>query len=323
MYKQNLETRISADSSAYGIGGVLEQKQPTGDWKPVYFCSKTLTETQCRYAQIEKECLAILYVCERLQQFLIGQHFTICTDHKPLLQILKTKHLNDLSVRLQRMRMRLMQFNYDIKFLPGKEFYTPDALSRAPLSISEADSDVLFENCDTLYIQMLINESTKIISHDREEILKEQEKDVTVKEVKKYVKHGWPNKEKLTNLSSAFYKYRSALNIIEGICFEDRIVIPTNMRKRTLNEIHLGHQGLNRSKRRARMAVWWPGMNSQIEDIVNQCEICLKHKISQVEPLLQPQIPCLPWEAVAVDLCEHKNVTYWKFKIVSVNIPKW
>ncbi|KAK9731089.1 RNase H-like domain found in reverse transcriptase [Popillia japonica] len=85
LYDVNKETRILADSSSYGIGGCLEQRQENGHWAPVLYCPKSLSDAQQRYVQIEKEALAIVWVCERLQEYLIGKRFVIQTDHLPLL----------------------------------------------------------------------------------------------------------------------------------------------------------------------------------------------------------------------------------------------
>lgn len=75
--------------------------QKDKEWRPVAFISQTLSETERRYAQVEKEALAVTWACERLSSYLIGLQFTIETDHKPLLALLGTKALNDLPPRIQ------------------------------------------------------------------------------------------------------------------------------------------------------------------------------------------------------------------------------
>ena len=99
-YDPQLETKVSADASSYGIGAVLVQKQPEGDWKPVAFISRALTGTEKRYAQIEKEALATTWACERLADYLVGKRFHVETDHKPLVPLLGSKNLEEVPPRI-------------------------------------------------------------------------------------------------------------------------------------------------------------------------------------------------------------------------------
>ena len=101
---------------------------------------------ECRYAQIEKEALAATWVCERFQEYLLGKHFKLETDHKPLIPLLSSKSLDEMPIRIQRFRLRLMRFSYKIDHIPGKKICTADTLSRAPDSESDkADTDLQTE----------------------------------------------------------------------------------------------------------------------------------------------------------------------------------
>ena len=130
-YDPAAETKLTADASAYGLGAVLLQKHETA-WKPVAYASRSMTEAETRYAQIEKEALAITWVCERFTNYILGKQIQIETDHKPLVPLLGTKHLDVLPPRILRFRLRLMQFDYTISHVPGKLLYTADTLSRSP-----------------------------------------------------------------------------------------------------------------------------------------------------------------------------------------------
>ena len=79
----------SADASAYGLGAVLLQKCKDG-WKLVAYALRSLSETEQRYAQIEKEALAITWACEKFQTYLIGKRFQVETGHKPLVPLLSS-----------------------------------------------------------------------------------------------------------------------------------------------------------------------------------------------------------------------------------------
>lgn len=114
LYDPSLETVVSADASSFGLGAVLLQRQHTGDLKPVAYVSRSVTPTKQRYAQIEKEALAFTWACERLSGYLIGLKFHIHTDHNPLVPLFSTKHLEELPIRVQRFRLRMMRFHFSI-----------------------------------------------------------------------------------------------------------------------------------------------------------------------------------------------------------------
>ena len=143
-YHYNDATRIAADSSGYGLGAVMSQLKD-GHWKVVAYASRTLTAAESRYAVIEKEALAITWACERFSQYLMGKQFEILTDHSPLVSLFQHKRLDELPLRIQRFRIRMMRFTYTVRHVPGTEQLAADALSRAPVS-SACSEDVGLNN---------------------------------------------------------------------------------------------------------------------------------------------------------------------------------
>ena len=88
-----------------------------------------MTDTERRYAQIEKEALATTWACEKFASYILGMKFAVETDHKPLVPLLGQKDLNKLPPRILRFRLRLARFDYSITHVPGKFMYTADTLS--------------------------------------------------------------------------------------------------------------------------------------------------------------------------------------------------
>jgi hypothetical protein len=126
---------VSADASSFGLGAALFQVNSEGVREVVAFASRTLTKTESRYAQIEKEALGLTWACEKFKEYIMGLNVVLETDHKPLLEILQTKNLDDLTPRLQRFRIRLMRYTYSVKYTKGTELLVADALSRNPIKL--------------------------------------------------------------------------------------------------------------------------------------------------------------------------------------------
>ena len=105
--------------------------------KPIAFASKALSSAESRYANIERELLAVVYGCEKFHTYLYGRQFVIESDHRPLEQIHK-KNLDKAPPRLQRMLLRLQPYDCIIQYKPGKEMVTADTLSRlSPIDRNE------------------------------------------------------------------------------------------------------------------------------------------------------------------------------------------
>ena len=86
-----------------------------------------------------KEALAVTWACSKFSNYILGRPFLIKTNHKPLVPILSTKHLDDLPPQVLRFRLRLARFSYTIEHMPGKLLYTADTLSRAPQPVQDPE----------------------------------------------------------------------------------------------------------------------------------------------------------------------------------------
>ena len=86
-FNPELKIGVSCDASETGIGAVLFHRYDNGSERPIINASKTLTDTQRKYGQIQREALAIIFALKKFHQFLYGRRFTIITDHRPLIAI--------------------------------------------------------------------------------------------------------------------------------------------------------------------------------------------------------------------------------------------
>ena len=122
-----VQTVLQCDASSKGLGVILLQ-----NGQPVAFAGRPLTKTECKYAQIEKELLSIVFTAKRFDQYTYGRTVTVQTNHR-LLKIIVRKPLQAAPRRLQRMLLRLQRYQMIIAYKPGKELVLADTLSRAHL----------------------------------------------------------------------------------------------------------------------------------------------------------------------------------------------
>lgn len=126
---------LTTDASNYAVGAVLSQGQIGRD-KPIAFASRTLNKSEENYSAIEKELLAIVWACRYFRPYLYGRKFTLYTDHKPLTYSL---NLKDSNSRLIHWRLYLEEFDYEIKYRPGKQNVVADSLSRVREELNAND----------------------------------------------------------------------------------------------------------------------------------------------------------------------------------------
>ena len=156
------------------------------------FASCLLSDTERRYASIEKEALALTWVCERFSEFVLGKLIHLGTDHKPLIPLLGKKSLDSLPPRVLRFRLRLMKFQYTVSHVPGKELYIPDTLSRAPL-LNQLDSSELMSADD---IEVFIRTLTNSLPADKDRLQvyrQAQASDNICSNLICYCRSGWPS----------------------------------------------------------------------------------------------------------------------------------
>ena len=118
------EIRVRTDASKIGLGAVLFQVI-NGVEEPVAFLSKAFSATEQAWSTIEQELFAIVYACEKWAPMLLGHQFVVESDHRNLQWLEKAT-----APKLVRWRLRLQEFDFDLKHLPGKYMVVADALSR-------------------------------------------------------------------------------------------------------------------------------------------------------------------------------------------------
>ena len=147
-YDPKKELTMQCDGSKTGLGAALVQ-----EGQPVEFASRALIATEVRYAQIEKEMLAIVWSAEKFHQYTFSRPVSVMSDHKSLQNIMK-KPLANVPKCLQGMLMLLQKYVVDVSYTPGKEMLLTDTLSRAYRMTTEGHHEE-FENVNaTKFVAM-------------------------------------------------------------------------------------------------------------------------------------------------------------------------
>ena len=243
-----------------------------------------LSDAETRYANIEREMLAVVFGCERFHTYVFGKSVTIESDHRPL-EMIHLKNLSAAPQRLQRMLLRIQPYAITIRYRPGKEMAMADALSRQPCDNKEQIQ---------LYVQLHFVQS----STQRLDILRDETRqDAELMELQTIIHDGWPEKRKEVPAEIRKYcAFRDEMAVADGLVTKgDCVIIPKTLRRDILEKLHAAHQGIENTRLRARTCVYWSGINGDIEEMFSKCGICQEMQHAQrPEPLLQHEVPTRP-----------------------------
>ena len=180
-YDPEKDNLIQSDASLQGVGCVLMQ-----GGRPVCCASRSLTETESCYSNIERELLAARWSLQKFNHYVFGKKVIIETDHKPLESIWK-KTIMIASVRLQRLWLKMAKYDIEIRYIQAKTNVIVYALSR--VSYMEPP---LKEDKVPLPEVNAITRALPASPAKLEEIRRCTDQDVVLAPLKDVVHHGWP-----------------------------------------------------------------------------------------------------------------------------------
>ena len=291
---------VICDASPYGVGAVLchTVQGPDGakEERPVRFASRTLSATERRYSQLDKEALAIMFAMKKFSRYLYGRKFLIVTDHKPLIHLFNpTAEIpGNLSPRMTRWAITLSSMDYRIQHRPGADIGNADFLSRLPLPSPSQD---LYP--DPAGILLLESKLPDVIN--AQAIVRATAEDPLLSNILKWTIGGWPSV--IPSEAKVYSNKRASLSVLnECLLFGDRVVIPSALRPDVIQLIHAAHPGIQCSKAIARSIVWWPGLDEDLTKAVRACQPCQLAANLPVKAQFQPWPKATqPWERVHLD----------------------
>lgn len=280
-----LPIKLITDASNIGISAMLCHVYENGIERPIAYASRTLSDAERKYSILDKEACAIIFGLKRFFQFLYGKKFILSCDNKSLVHILDTnKQVPVLAAnRLQRYALILQTFDYSIEYIKSGD-NKADFLSRLPM---QSENSAVREDCSNYFLDLISDLNTECIESDHLNIISTEmeinaeaikissEKDTIISSIINYLNTGWPEKKNLNADLLKFWYMRDKLSVHNACLFyNNKLVIPGELKESVLKFIHQSHLGIVKSKCLARNYFFWLGMNADIEVVVRQCIRC-------------------------------------------------
>lgn len=273
-FNPELELLLECDASPYGVGATLFHRI-NGEDRPIGFRSRTLTSVERKYSQIQREALALVFDVTRFRDYLLGREFTLVTDHRPLLGLLRPDRKTSVmaAARIQRWALLLGAYKYKLICKPGKPMLISGALSRLPQSLQQPEAETEDVTEMVLFIDQWDQPAVSC-----KELQALTAADGVMQAICRYVTEGWPSVVEGDNREMAeYWKRRHELSAENGLLFwGHRVVIPRAAREKLLKMLHESHQGASTMKTRARARFWWPGLDQDIHRIAVDCRDCVQ-----------------------------------------------
>ena len=306
-FDPELDTVLITDASRLnGLGYLLVQYDQENHPRLVQCGSFALTDHQKNYATIELEFLAIVRAIEKCSFYLMGMdRFKVYSDHRPLEGIM-TKDLGDIgNARLVKWRQRIMQYSFDLHWVPGKKMLAADALSRHPTFAGYEEDDEVFFHLRSMQCDPRLAEMAK--SGGKEYV-----------ETAKMITGNVPrNKVKPGHFAQQFSNIWHELSVLDTengplLCYGERVIPPPETRKKLLASFHETHQGISKTLSAVKEAFYWPALGNEVKQLLESCDACQDLVPSQQRESLHSYTEklVLPMQLFSADIFEWAGHSY-------------
>ena len=231
---------------------------------------------------------------EHYHLYLYGAKFTIISDHKPLIGIFKSH--KPTSPRIDRWKLRLLPYHYEVIYRPGKNDANPaDFISRHP-----DQATPLPDNIAENYVNYLCN---NIIpkAMTLSDVKSETKNDSTLQKLQRAIQtNHWSDPE-----IQSYINVKDELSVCDDLILRGtRLVLPKSLRHQAIELAHTSHQGIVKTKRLLREKVWFPTIHRMVQERIKNCIPCqaaTQGTMPKPEPLEMTPLPKAPWSEIAID----------------------
>ena len=300
-YDPQLPIILTCDASPRGLAAYLSQ--PYSDRDRLVACaSKGLTKAQVNYSQIDREAAAIIFGISKFYDYLYAREFTLRTDNKPLSRIFgPNKGIPRMATsRLQNWAHFLSAFSYKIECIRSEENIVADAFSRLPGGKCDKPCE---KEIEVTYLHYVVQSES--VNFDYKTVARKTAKDKLFSMIKRCVEQGWPE-SKIKNWKEElkpFVLRKDELSVERGcLMWGHRVLIPPKLQGQVIQKLHECHFGIVRMKSVARSVVWWPRIDSMLEEKAKSCTYCAQVSDNPKKMALTPwPWPDQPWQRLHAD----------------------
>ena len=286
---------VQTDASDYGFSTTLVQN----GW-PITFASKTLTNVETLYVNMEGGCLSVYFGLEKVHTYIYGHHVTVQNDHKHL-DMIQHKPIHAASPQIQCILLWMQKW-YVIEYRPRKDMVLADHLSCFP---SHQENLPIILHHNTQHIHFSSDKLNWVWGVVERDLVHSTLYWLTLK--------GWHDHiTQVPMITLHFWGTWDELSFRDGILTKwDQICIPPEMFNCTLADLHEGHQGVENASPHPSPSVlaWHWCWHCQLH---LKCTICAQHKATQpVQLMLLWDEPNGQWQDIAANYLNHKGKDYF------------
>ena len=307
---------LDTDASDEAIGAVLSQDQ-AGVERVIAYASRKLSKTEVNYCVTRRELLAIVHCLKYFRHYLLGRHFTICSDHAALQWLRRTPEVMGQQARWLSL---IEEYDFTLLHRPGARHGNADAMSRRPCT----KHDCCTEAATMKEVRVIENQIADALLSTREEVdlASEQRQDPELNEVIQFVstRSEAPGFDEIglgSSVVKSLCRQFHRLSVEHGVLVRSfelpltgqiikQVLLPRNLRRSFIKELHrsLAHLGVTRTKAALQERAYWPGWNTDVEDVLHECSACAQYKRGSApkQTQLRPFLADEPFETVSIDI---------------------
>ncbi|CAF4407179.1 unnamed protein product [Rotaria sp. Silwood2] len=325
--------KVQTDASDEEIGAVLFQIYLDGD-RPIAYLSKKFTQAQRKWSPMEQECYAFICALDKWHNYLSGIKFTWETDHKALTQLNQKAQINK---RCERWRLKILEYDFKVKYIPGLTNSMPDYLSRSPVDDAEEDPDEIphLISKSTQTDVLHVNNHSSIVAAVQTRAMKLRNQTLNdITNIPKFTSDSLNTSTEenriipfsIEELIQAQQNDNYAKNILNNIKKYKNYIIKHNLLMRKLNHpvpyvpqgdfrktilqiyhdtaANGAHFGRDKTIHKIKQRYFWPSMYKDINNYIKSCILCAQfNPRRQKNPgTLRPiKAPDGVWQLVSMD----------------------